>query len=306
MSQTDTTTAAPYDPDRTCLYTPEELMRRAPDGRSLDDRIYDHFARHGARHPDSEAEALAQRRHDHAIDQALGRLIGRSPEERLESRIVGIMGGHRLSRRDPEYAATARIAQLLAQHDPPYLVATGGGPGAMEAGNLGAALAHHPPEALAAAREALAHGPDWADDPSGYLDRGEEVAREYGPLSPSLSIPTWFYGHEPANVFASRIAKYFSNGLREEGLLAICLHGIVFAPGASGTLQEIFTDYAQNSYASYDYLSPMVFFGEDRYHDVYQLLRSEATAEVRPLLAIADIPEEIVAAIAARPPRRPG
>jgi hypothetical protein len=27
----------------------------------------------------------------------------------------------------------------------------------------------------------------------------------------SLSIPTWFYGHEPTNVFATEIARYFAN-----------------------------------------------------------------------------------------------
>lgn len=47
----------------------------------------------------------------------------------------------------------------------------------------------------------------------------------------SLSIPTWFYGHEPTNVFATEIAKYFSNALREDTLLHRCGGGVVFLPG---------------------------------------------------------------------------
>ena len=32
----------------------------------------------------------------------------------------------------------------------------------------------------------------------------------------SLGIPTWFYGHEPPNVFCDGIGKYFSNAIRED------------------------------------------------------------------------------------------
>ena len=56
----------------------------------------------------------------------------------------------------------------------------------------------------------------------------------------SIGIPTWFYGHEPPNVFGQGIAKYFSNALREDGLLARCTAGTVVLPGAAGTVQEIF------------------------------------------------------------------
>ena len=81
----------------------------------------------------------------------------------------------------------------------------------------------------------------------------------------NLAIPTWFYGHEPSNLFATAIAKYFSNSLREDGLLAISLHGIVFAPGSAGTRQEIFQDATQNHYGTFDYFSPMVFLDKDFY-----------------------------------------
>ena len=53
----------------------------------------------------------------------------------------------------------------------------------------------------------------------------------WGPTARSLGIPTWFYGHEPPNVFCDVIAKYFSNAIREEGLLARSTAGIVVLDG---------------------------------------------------------------------------
>src|SRR5690625_7804389 len=81
----------------------------------------------------------------------------------------------------------------------------------------------------------------------------------------NLAIPTWFYGHEPSNLFASSIAKYFSNSIREDVLLAICLYGIIFAPGSAGTTQEIFHEAAQNHYGTMGFYSTMVFLGNIRY-----------------------------------------
>ena len=49
-------------------------------------------------------------------------------------------------------------------------------------------------------------------------------------------------------MFATDIAKYFENSLREEGLLALALAGVVFARGNAGTVQEIFQDACQNYY----------------------------------------------------------
>ncbi len=51
------------------------------------------------------------------------------------------MGGHAVARDDPAYAQTARLAWRLGST---LVVATGGGPGAMEAANLGAYLSGHP------------------------------------------------------------------------------------------------------------------------------------------------------------------
>jgi hypothetical protein len=55
-----------------------------------------------------------------------------------------------------------------------------------------------------------------------------------------LALPTWLYGHEPANLFAGQIGKYFSNAVREDSILRLSRGGIVFAPGWAGTVQEVF------------------------------------------------------------------
>ena len=80
----------------------------------------------------------------------------------------------------------------------------------------------------------------------------------------SLSIPTWFYGHEPTNPFATMIAKYFANALREDTLLHRCRGGIVFFPGQAGTVQEIFQAVTENFYAAGPTLvAPMILVGVD-------------------------------------------
>ena len=114
-------------------------------------------------------------------------------------------------------------------------------------------------------------------------------------------MPTWHYGHEPPNVFATRIAKYFANSIREDGLLAMALGGVVFAPGSAGTIQEIFQDAAQNHYHSFGQPSPMVLFGVRYWYEdkpVYPLLRSLAEGhEYGRLLSIVDSVEEVLTAL---------
>jgi predicted Rossmann-fold nucleotide-binding protein len=79
----------------------------------------------------------------------------------------------------------------------------------------------------------------------------------------SVGIPTWLYGHEPATPFATHIAKYFENSLREDGLLTIAKGGVIYTPGSAGTMQEIFQDAVQNHYLTVEYASPMAFLDID-------------------------------------------
>ena len=93
----------------------------------------------------------------------------------------------------------------------------------------------------------------------GYLGAGQAVLDAFPDGAESLAVPTWFYAHEPTNQFATHIAKYFANSIREDGLLALATRGVVFSPGAAGTTQEVFQDATQNHYDTFGVVSPMVF-----------------------------------------------
>jgi predicted Rossmann-fold nucleotide-binding protein len=179
------------------------------------------------------------------------------------------------------------------------IVLTGGGPGAMAAGNLGAYLAHHGDGAIARAITTLAAAPHYTD--AGYLDAGRAVVDAFPEGAGSVAIPTWFYGHEPTNLFAASIAKYFSNSLREDRLLALATGGIVFAPGSAGTAQEVFQDAAQNHYATFGPPSPMVFLDRRHWEETglfSALLRQAAEKPYAELISVVDTPEQATAALA--------
>jgi predicted Rossmann-fold nucleotide-binding protein len=285
----------PYRPYREVLYTPDELHAQVDEQRSHDLRIYEHFEQMG-RHEPHVLEALAQRIHDHAIDDALRELIA-------DKRVVGVMGGHSTRRDDPYFAKVARMTRLLTLEG--YFVASGGGPGIMEAANLGAYFAAFSADELEDAIERLSAAPHYEDE--GYDAAAREVRHEYPDGRESLAVPTWFYGHEPSNLFGLHVAKYFSNSIREDGLLAICLHGVVYAPGSAGTTQEIFMDAAQNHYGTFGWYSPMVFLGVQRYTeqtDIYPLIQQLADGtEYREFLTLTDSPREAVDFIEEHPPR---
>ena len=171
------------------------------------------------------------------------------------------MGGHAMRRNDPAYADAAVLGHDLAVRG--LTVATGGGPGAMEAANLGARLAGEPREVLAGVVRVVAGVPDFADDVTRWAAAALEAVADLPDSGRSLGIPTWHYGHEPPNPFASAIAKYFRNAIREDVLLHVCRRGIVFLPGAAGTVQEIFQAACTNYYAPDDEVAPMVFVGEE-------------------------------------------
>ena len=127
----------------------------------------------------------------------------------------------------------------------------------MEAGNLGAYLSTYEESAVEDAISMMKHVPTFRD--KGWFDTALAVREKYPSFVPSLGVPTWFYGHEPSNLFASHHAKYFANSIREDGLLKICHGGIIYAPGKAGTIQEIFQDACQNHYTTCQYVSAMVF-----------------------------------------------
>ncbi len=244
----------PFDPWRSTLYTPQELYAGLDDGydATADARTYA-WARAG--HPRRDLRRLlAASLHDSSIDDALDELVrGR--------RIVGVMGGHALTRSDPAYADAARLAHGLAGSV--TTVATGGGPGAMEAANLGARLAGQHPEVLEQALADVATVPRFAPDVTAWARTALDAVADLPDSGRSLGIPTWHYGHEPPNPFGSTVAKYFRNAIREDVLLEVCTAGLVFLPGAAGTVQEVFQAACSNYYAAEPEVVPMVFVGEE-------------------------------------------
>ena len=288
----------PYDPLRESLYTRDELMAGWP-GETLDSLIETHVRDHGFRAPPA-AEALAQRLHDHAIDAALSELLCAEPRQR----VVGIMGGATTPRDDPWYRRAAELARLLTRAG--FVVATGGGPGTMEAANLGAFLAAHDDGALDEALTILARAPAYERDTRPYVAAASEVRECFPSGAVSIAIPTWFYPGEPVGQFATHIAKYFANSIREDGLLSIAVSGVVFAPGRAGTVQELFQDAAQNAYGIRG-RSPMVLFGGEYYDgdpSIYALLRGLARrfGGYEDLVTLTDDAAEVLAFLEANQP----
>ncbi|MGO4957531.1 LOG family protein [Luteococcus sp. Sow4_B9] len=251
----------PFNPYQPHLYEAEELfdaiVRGEPHDGALDARIY---AWHQAQGPQPSLGAtLATSLHDHSISDALDEWCHSHPSDRA----IGIMGGHAAARGTDEFRAAARLAGSLTRAG--RLVMTGGGPGAMEAANLGAYLAHQP-EVLDEAIDILTAGGDFRDDITSWARATFEVRSRWQASGESVGIPTWFYGHEPPNGFASVIAKYFSNAIREDTLLQRCRGGIVYLHGAAGTVQEIFQAATGNYYAADgEPTTPMVLVGREHW-----------------------------------------
>ena len=149
----------------------------------------------------------------------------------------------------------------------------------MEAANLGCYLADSHVSRVTDAVAALAEVPAFRPSVDAWLRPALEVCAVVTEPHDSLAIPTWHYGHEPSNVFATGIAKYFRNATREAILLEVCDAGIVFLPGAGGTVQEVFQDACENYYADESSVAEMVLVGRAYWTETlpaWPLLRSLA------------------------------
>ncbi|WP_207921507.1 LOG family protein [Micromonospora sp. KC721] len=284
----------PYPTQPSHLYTPDDLAAGFAEGGfagMYDTRVYAHFRAHGGALPDVK-EALGQRLHDHGVDNALADATRAWLTTHGPQSVVGVMGGHAVPRGSVPYRMAAVLGWELARAD--RLVVTGGGPGVMEAANLGAFLAAWPADELTTAIDLLATAPDFTDHDR-YTAAALAVRQRYAtaPAVPQqrqpgldwartggLAIPTWLYGHEPANLFAGRIAKYFSNAIREDTILRLARGGIVFAPGRAGTVQEVFQAATKTYYGTDGASGAYVFL--DR---AYWTRELPVESLLRPLLA---------------------
>jgi predicted Rossmann-fold nucleotide-binding protein len=292
-----------YSAGRDRLYTVDELMAGyQPDApmENLDSRIAAHVKASGIP-PADVGDAIAQVVHDQGVDQAMRAFVAASVADGRD--IVGVMGGASTGRDDAAYGLAAKTAKALSEAG--FLVATGGGLGIMEAGNLGAYFARRPDDDLHAAIEDLKRCPTYPGHEAEYIDSARLITARRPAGAPSLAVATWRYDEEPISQFATHIAKLFQNSVREDGLLSIANAGIAYFAGGFGTLQEIFQDLAQNGYAPPAQQAAMVFVDTAAYGEPgspFHLARARAGLAKAPfddLITLADSADAVVAAIMA-------
>ncbi len=297
-----------YSAARDRLYTVDELMAGyRPDApmQSLDARLAAHVKAVGIPPADVE-EAIAQVVHDQGVDQAMRAFVAASVANGRD--IAGVMGGASTPRTAPAYRLAAQTAKALSEAG--FLVATGGGLGIMEAGNLGAYFAGTGADELDAAIDDLERCPTYWGHEAEYVDSARSIASRRRAGAPSLAVATWRYDSEPISQFATHIAKLFQNAVREDGLLSIANAGVTYFEGSFGTLQEIFQDLAQNGSAGPAEQAPMVFVGTAAYGrpgSPFHLARAGARRATEPfddLITLADSADAVVAAITVAHGRR--
>ena len=226
-------TVAPSTPPTRCTSgSPTATRRRPTPGRTT-----------GSCAPETDGDIFASMLrgiHDDAVSDALDELL-------VGARVVGVMGGHAMERGTAAYAGAARLGRALARAGPHgghrrRSRRDGGGQPRRLRGTLRRTDAGRRPghPGQGALLPALHHrlGP-------GRLRRTRPLARTAAPRWASRPGST---ATSRSNAFAPRIAKYFANATREDGLLARCNAGVVFLPGAAGTVQEIFDNATPNYY----------------------------------------------------------
>ena len=227
---------APVDPYRATLYRPAGAVRRArrPGYAATPDARAYRWSRDASTRSDAFV-TLLRAIHDDSMSDALDELVaGRS--------VVGVMGGHALARGTPPYAAAASPGAVAGPRRAPGRHRRRA---RRDGGGQPRRLLPGPGRAWRTALGRLAAVPSFAPDVTawaapGAARCGRTPHRATDAAPSSIGVPTWFYGHEPPNVFVDRAGQVLLQRLREDGLLARCNAGVVVLPGAAGTVQEIF------------------------------------------------------------------
>lgn len=285
----------PFKPIRGSLYDSRELLEgfdpRRPQSlvQVPDFQTYRYFVMNGRAAPADAVAGMMEALHDNSILEAMLEFLRHHPK------IAAIMGGHDEPRGSSTYRQVLEISRKLSAKG--YLMASGGGPGAMEATHLGTLLSSASRAGAERVVTRLARRAAKLPDSHAVVNSRGVVNRRLvaqlhawmvpayellGDLAghgrPSLGVPTWHYGHEPLTPLATHIAKYFQNSVREDVLLALATNGIIFTRGKAGTLQEVFQSANKNYYLSgSEPFAPMVFFDRTYWTEelpVYWLLRN--------------------------------
>ncbi|GAA3229085.1 SLOG cluster 4 domain-containing protein [Nonomuraea helvata] len=199
--------------------------------------------------------------HDADLDDLVAEAIRAFRTRHPWGRVVGVMGGHAVARDSAVYRDCARLGWALAGRG--ALVITGGGPGVMEAVNLGAYLAARPRADLDAAL-ALIAATDQED-----LAPVHELRASFPPpdaddlaRSGGLAIASWQNEvPQEANLFAAATARYVADPAPEGRLMTVTACRVLFAPGRVGTVQEAVQVAARLYYGIEGATGPVVFLG---------------------------------------------
>jgi predicted Rossmann-fold nucleotide-binding protein len=281
------------------LYSSDELLEGFSATDSLgftltrDFSIFRSFVMAGGAVPSSLMVRRDQADHDACIGDGLRRFL-----KAHKKPLVGVMGGHGVTRDSDAYVDIARLTRHLAEK---YLIVTGGGPGVMEAAHVGVAFSTSPEATFQAALKKLADKPVFpgldnllAEDGSisGGMDDRLVQARDWlqaaieaksmapADMPVSLAIPTWLYGAEPTMPFATHYGKYFQNSIREEALISNSRAGIIYGEGGGGTVREVFQDVELNFYAKEPKdFTPMIFFSRDGFWQREAVIRDQQVVE---------------------------
>ena len=288
----------PYKVRLTDLYKTQDLFNKYIIGKPktidncYDAKVYKHTKQVGLMYVIEEQEVMSRVFHDYGITKYLLQHLYKYPE----TKIVGIIGGHETLRTDESFSKCAMLTRSLARSG--YVVISGGGPGAMESAHLGVYMSEYTKNDLEDAIKVLANSPSYKD--KFWIDDAFKLRKKYkeSKIAESISIPTWFYGHEPPTLFATHIAKYFDNATREDTLMLESFGGLIVMPGSAGTLQEIFQKNVVNHYNIMGYQSPIIFYGKDYWTNkmpIYPLLKNlyKKGLSKNKLITITDNEDEI-------------
>ena len=282
---------------RSQLYTSNELLSgyyNSLPNISLEDVVFDWYDKYKKSDEDQNLlSQIAMNTHDAFIDDALISLIKTIGKEK----IISVMGGHSNKRNSIEYKTLVKTCRLLTFNG--FICMSGGSSGMMEAVHLGALLAYYPEESVDDAITILSEELNYKDLVK-YYNPAVKVLNKY-PMPKdkvlSIAIPTYYY-YEPTAIFASHIAQYFNNPIREYNLLNFAYGGVLISPGSAGTITEIFINHANQHYKSLGYNAPFVFqncYWWETKIPVYPLITQIANTEnYKSRLFLVETPEEVL------------
>lgn len=240
----------PYDPFRSKLYSPEELLRRFRPAQpasyhSTPDRLT-HLSfmdpETGRPLESTVDETILRRLHDDSIREALEEFLG----AQLVRGVVGVVGGLGESRAGELYREVALLCRDLTREG--FLIVTRGGPGVAEAAHLGAYFAPYAdddlPSALRTIGQETAVGHE--DSLTAPFKLRDQFPLEEPARACSVAVASWRQGCDVPCPFATHHAKYFEHSLAVEGLGRIAQHGLVAAALDSTSLVDFLRFAAQD------------------------------------------------------------